>query len=179
MGYQKINLGCGNDIRSGYVNIDIAKLPGVDLVYDLEKVPLPFANESVEEIVCQDVLEHINYIPLLQDLHRILITGGILKIRVPHFTSRNNFIDPTHRRLFSVETFDFFVKNADRDYYFPFSFKKINSCRITFEGWSKWFFLNKFIRPWVNSSKNTQRLYESTGWSRLFPAENIEIILEK
>ena len=34
---ERLNLGCGNDIREGYVNIDSRKLPGVDKVLDLNK----------------------------------------------------------------------------------------------------------------------------------------------
>jgi ubiquinone/menaquinone biosynthesis C-methylase UbiE len=75
-------------------------------------VPLPFKNEEFNEILCQDILEHTDYVPILRELHRILKPGGKLIIRVPHFTSRNNFIDPTHKKLFSINTFDFFVKDS-------------------------------------------------------------------
>lgn len=37
----KINLGCGTDIKPGWVNVDIAKLDGVDIVHDLDELPLP------------------------------------------------------------------------------------------------------------------------------------------
>ncbi len=176
---QKLNLGCGSDIRAGYVNVDIVELPGVDVVHDLSVLPLPFADGSASEIICQDVLEHMEYIPILEDLYRVLEPGGVLKIRVPHFTSRNNFVDPTHQKYFSVETFSFFTKESEREYYFSFAFSRIRSCRITFEHWSRWLFWNRFVEPIVNSSYERQRLYEATGWSRLFPAENIEIVIER
>lgn len=38
----KLNLGCGNDIREGWVNLDINKKEGVNVVHDLNEVPLPF-----------------------------------------------------------------------------------------------------------------------------------------
>ena len=84
---KKLNLGSGKDIKQGWVNLDSAKLPGVDVVHDIEKLPLPFKDSEFDEILCQDVLEHIEYIPILKDIHRILKMGGKLKIRVPHFTN--------------------------------------------------------------------------------------------
>lgn len=185
---KKLNLGCGTDIRQGYVNLDSAKLPGVDVVHNIEKLPLPFTDDAFEEILAYDVLEHIaDFIPLMRELHRILKKGGKLLIRVPHFTSRNNFADPTHRRLFSLSAFEFFVKNSrvnrekGRDYYLDFHFEKIASARLTFE---KHMFLirtvnNYLIEPLVNASRKIQDFYEATGFSRIFPAQNIEIELKK
>ncbi|HCD53350.1 MAG TPA: hypothetical protein DEQ34_12945, partial [Balneolaceae bacterium] len=96
----KLNLGCGNDIREGWVNLDIAPLPGVDVVHNLEELPLPFEDEEFDHIRAQDILEHLEYIPLLKEIHRILKPGGTISIRVPHFTSRYNFNDPTHKKMF-------------------------------------------------------------------------------
>lgn len=177
----KLNLGCGTDIREGWVNLDAVRLPGVDVVHDVRRLPLPFPDEKFEEILCQDILEHIEYIPVLKDIHRILKHRGRLVIRVPHFTSRGNFIDPTHRKMFSVRTFDFFVPdlNLKRPYYFDFSFSRLVSTSITFETSSRLYFYNKFITFFINQSRRVQDMYESTFLSRLFPAQNIMIILEK
>lgn len=164
--------------------MDSAKLPGVDVVHDIEKLPLPFPDGEFDKILAQDVLEHMtDYVPTLRDLHRILKKGGALTIRVPHFTSKNNFIDPTHRRLFSVSAFEFFVKNSplhkERGYYFDFVFDEIISRRITFEKSSRLFFYNHFTEWLFNLSPRMQSFYESTGLSREFPAENIVITLIK
>ena len=107
---KKLNLGCGTDIRKGWINLDIAKIPGVDIVYDINKLPIPFKNEVFDYILCNDVLEHVEYVPLMKELHRILKEYGIIEIKVPHFSSRNNFVDPTHKKFFSFQTFEFFVK---------------------------------------------------------------------
>lgn len=185
---QKLNIGCGTDIRKGWVNLDSAPLPGVDIIYDIEMLPLPFKNEVFDEILCQDVLEHVEYIPLLQDLHRILKPGGVITIRVPHFTSKNNYIDPTHKKRFSINTWDFFAAHTptrnkrietERGYYFNFIFDRIGTRRITFEQSSRLFLYNRVAEITINCSPRMQSFYESTMLARLFPAENIIVELIK
>ncbi len=179
----KLHLGCGTEILPGWVNVDCAALPGVDLVHDLNVLPLPFKDQSAAEIRCQDVFEHVNYAPLLKECHRILTTGGRIHIRVPHFTSHNNFIDPTHMNQFSVKTFNFFVADSYegkfRSYYFDFKFTSCDRKRITFPKTPPLNLWNTPMEWLVNRSSRCQTFYELTGWSRLFPAENLEITLVK
>jgi SAM-dependent methyltransferase len=176
---RKLNLGCGHDIRSGWVNLDKANLPGVNVVHDLQKLPLPFADGHFDHIYAKDVLEHLEYIPLLAELHRVLRTGGTLTIQVPHFTSASNFIDPTHVKRFSILTFEFFLTHSPfaRNYYFDFSFRAITERRITFLGGV--LFYNALIGPLVNAHYKIQKYYELTALSRLFPASNIVVTLLK
>ena len=174
-----LNLGCGRDVRPGWVNLDRAALAGVDVVHDLERVPLPFADGQFARICARDVLEHVDYLPVLRELHRVLEPGGTLEIQVPHFTSADNYIDPTHVRRFSIRTFDFFVAGAAdaRDYYFDFAFSRISHRRITFlRGPLVW---NWVVEPLVNASPSMQKYYELTFLSRLWPAQNIVVTLVK
>jgi ubiquinone/menaquinone biosynthesis C-methylase UbiE len=178
----KLNLGCGTNILAGWVNLDCTALPGVDVVHDLNALPLPFEDECADEILCEDVLEHVDYIPLLKECHRILNLGGRLRIEVPHFTSSNNFVDPTHRNMFSIKTFNFFsadtFEGKGRGYYFGFKFSGITDKQITFET-RKIYAYNRLIARVVNSSERMRLFYEATGFSRLFPAENIWVTLIK
>ena len=173
----KLNLGCGTDIRPGWINLDIAPLEGVDIVHDINKLPLPFKSDSFEYILCKDILEHVDYAPLMKELHRILKKGGIIEIEVPHFTSRLNFVDPTHKKLFSYKLFEFFLENHPRSYYFDFHFSEIIFTRITFE--KSLLFYNYLVEPLVNINEKTMRLYEATFLSRLFPAGNLIVKLRK
>lgn len=177
---KKLNLGCGNDIKEGFVNLDITNLDGVDVVWDLNEVPLPFDDITFEYIECNDILEHIDLVKIMPELHRILTTRGKITIRVPHFTSRFNYIDPTHINRFSIQTFEFFLKNSffKREYYNSFAFESISNRVITFEK-SVFFPWNYFIKPLVNFNLTAQRFYEATFMSRLFPASNIIVTLVK
>jgi SAM-dependent methyltransferase len=176
---RRLNVGCGTDIRKGWINLDRARLPGVDVVHDLGSLPLPFGDGEFAEICAKDVLEHLDYIPLLSELHRILRVGGVLHVQVPHFTSASNFIDPTHRRLFSIRTFEFFVSGGEfgRDYYFDFHFARLGERRLTFLGGP--LLWNRLISPLVNGHPKIQKYYELTFLSRLFPAESIVVSLIK
>jgi SAM-dependent methyltransferase len=176
---RRLNLGCGTDIRKGWVNLDRAQLPGVDVVHDLSCLPLPFETGEFAVVCAKDVLEHLDYIPLLREIHRILQAGGCLEIQVPHFTSAGNYIDPTHRRQFSIRTFEFFVAGSEfgRSYYFDFQFARLEHRRLTFLGGPLvW---NKLVGPLVNAHAKIQQYYELTFLSRLFPAENIVMSLIK
>ena len=83
----KLNLGCGLDIRDGYINIDVRKVHPKILVLDLEKELLkPFPDNSAEEIVAKDFVEHLSWRiveAFLKDCFRVLKSGGRMYIQVP------------------------------------------------------------------------------------------------
>ena len=176
-----LNLGCGTDIKPGWVNLDIVQLDGVDVVHNVADTPYPFASDTFDEILCQDILEHmVDLGPVMMELRRILVPGGKLHIQVPHFSSRNNHADPTHKRTFSLITFEFFVDHAydGRDYYFAEHFSRVESARITFTKHPLYFW-NYLIEPLINLRHFTQNYFEMTGLCRMFPAENLRVTLVK
>ena len=82
----KINLGCGDKKRCGYVNVDLYGDPEVRC--DLSVFPWPFADASVEEVFSEHFLEHVaDYEATVLEIHRILKPGGLLHFKVPHFRS--------------------------------------------------------------------------------------------
>ncbi len=173
----KLNLGCGHDIRAGYLNLDAAPLPGVDLVHDIHHRPWPFPDATFREVLCQSILEHVDLVPTLREIHRVLQPGGRLRLTVPHFTSVYAFQDPTHRNLITCGTFDFFTRHSHRPYYFDFAFHEIESLRLHF-GRRRLFWWNPLLERWVNAHPGRRALYE-TSPLRLFPASHITAILKK
>jgi len=107
----KLNIGSGNDYREGFVNIDKNDNAKCDKILDLEDGKLPFEDESVEFIVANHVLEHINnLIPLMNEFHRVLKKDGVLHIEVPVAGSVSHWKDPTHVRGFLPQTFKYFAE---------------------------------------------------------------------
>lgn len=80
---KQINLCGGSKKINGFYNIDLNI--NADLCIDLEKLLLPFADNSVKIIVC---ISAINYFTkkrgqeIIKDVYRVLETGGIARFAV-------------------------------------------------------------------------------------------------
>jgi len=120
----KLHLGCGKDIRKDYVNVDLVKFPGVDVVGDLNKFPWPFKDNQFDEILSIATFEHLdNLVKVMEEVYRISKPNAIIDIRVPHFSSLGAFGDPTHKTFFTYYTFDYFTKEFEYNFYSKARFK--------------------------------------------------------
>jgi len=105
----KLNLGCGKDIREGFINIDRIAWPGVDLVLDLSCNKLPFDDGTVNEIRAYDILEHLwDWENLMHECIRVLKVWGVIEIHVPYGVDLNTY----HKRFFNETTFDGFLEES-------------------------------------------------------------------
>lgn len=116
-----LDVGCGKAKtkieNATVIGMDKIKLPEVDIIHDLEKSPLPFKNNSFDEIICNHVLEHIdNLFDLMEEFHRILKPSGVIKIRAPYFASPSAFMHPDHKRFFTYKTFEYWLPNESQKY---------------------------------------------------------------
>ena len=99
----KLNLGCGNKRKDGWIGIDSTKTDATDIVRDLTR-GLPFADSTADEILSDNVFEHIgppeDFIFVLNECYRVLKPGGVLTAIVPDGRSQAAWQDPTHVRAF-------------------------------------------------------------------------------
>jgi len=109
---EKLHLGCGKTILKEWINLDIMKGQGVDIVADLEKcseTPLPFEDNSIDEFYASHLIEHIHHtLPLMQELHRIAKNDAKAVFRLPYGSSDDAYEDPTHVRQYFLNSFGYF-----------------------------------------------------------------------
>lgn len=135
---KKLNLGCGDDYRDGWINVDIGNCKK-DIEHNLEELPLPFDDNSFDYILLQQVLEHIDrakFPKFMEDLHRISNNGCQIHIEVPYYNSKNAWTDFTHKNFFTEESFGYFdnshhLRHLGIIYNINFTFK---SNKINFKG---------------------------------------------
>lgn len=80
----KLHLGCGPNIKEGYVNVDAF----VDdpRVVKADITNLPYADGSVDEILSEHVFEHVGFAEeerLFRECYRVLRPGGLLVLETP------------------------------------------------------------------------------------------------
>jgi len=155
-----VNLGCGKTRIPGSTGVDVVKIKNyVDIVHDLDVTPYPFKNNSIDEVHLYHVLEHLHEpIKKVEEIHRILKPGGLLYLRVPHFSSVGAFMDITHVRPFSVYSFDCFAKDTYHHFYTSVVFEVVER-RIKYFGlypnsgiYEKYIHHNQcvwFVKPYV------------------------------
>lgn len=90
-----------------------------DVFHDLENIPLPFADNTYDEIHAYDVLEHTGaqgdhefFFAQFTDLWRILVPSGLLCATVPHWRSLWAFGDPSHKRIINAGTLAFLCQKS-------------------------------------------------------------------
>lgn len=97
----RLNLGCGDKILPGWVNVD--KFGKPDIRHDLEVFPWPWPDDAVAEILMNHVLEHLGettvlYMGIMKEMYRVCEAGAVIRIVVPHFRHDFFHADPTHVR---------------------------------------------------------------------------------
>lgn len=110
-----LNLGAGAAPIPGAINVDLTKLPGVQVAYDLNILPWPWADASFDIIVARSVLEHLD-LTLVQSVNecwRLLRAGGQLELKLPYWDHDHCWEDPTHRRGYSIGVFDYFDDSTE------------------------------------------------------------------
>jgi len=81
MSLKRLELGAGHKPQPGYIHMDAKKLPHMELVGDIRRIPMP--DFSFDEVYAHWVLEHFAYqeIPdVLKEWRRVLKVGGLLHL---------------------------------------------------------------------------------------------------
>lgn len=114
----KLNLGCGFKKNEGFINVDGQVACSPDMIYDIEKTPWPWQDNSVSEVHLIHVLEHLGasanvYLNIIKELHRVCENNANIYIEVPHHRCDDFYSDPTHVRPITLKGLHMFNKEVN------------------------------------------------------------------
>ncbi len=98
------------------------------------------AEDQIEGIRCHQLLEHLDtIIPLMNDCYEVMKPGAEFEISTPYALSEQCWGDPTHKRGYTKDTFQYFVKDSpfqkEKDEYGITANFELVRCEIV-DGWN-------------------------------------------
>lgn len=172
----KIDLGCGNKKKKGFIGIDIKQFGNVDIIHDLNK-GIPLKSNSVDVVYTSHFLEHIDNPNFLMDeICRVLKVGGKLYARVPHWTTGHTI---NHKTYWNAFDFDSFTIDGEDNYYcktphFLILYKKLISKR--YGGSYK---ITRFLDNFYTNILNLNQRFSERSLVRHFPVHEIQVVMQK
>ncbi len=161
----KLDIGCGKNKHEGYIGVDKEKFDCVDILHNLNNFPWPFNDNSVSEVLCHNILEHLES-PwrAVREIIRICQLGARIHVRFPVPEHPNAWKDPDHKYTFTPQWFEQFgeleiVKNEK--HCVPAWFEQSDSGVI--EG------ARRYIAPLF---KLAEEMFELIGLHRFGPDEH-------
>jgi len=107
----------GNAGWNNLVTLDINPDHNPDVVWDLETLPLPFADNEFDEIHAYEVLEHTGsqgdykfFFAQFSEFWRILNKDGVLFVTCPLWNGKWAWGDPSHKRVLQLENLAFLIQ---------------------------------------------------------------------
>lgn len=79
-----LNVGCGNNIQSGWLNTDLHPVDGA--VFMNAAIPFPYDDNTFDFVYSEHLLEHLPYAAgknMLKECYRVLKPEGVLRLSVP------------------------------------------------------------------------------------------------
>lgn len=89
----KLDVGCGQNKKAGFLGVDIVSAEGVDFVLDITKEKLPLDENSVDEVFSNHFFEHIDSPKeALEELIRVSVHGAPFEVWTPYLKSNDAFL---------------------------------------------------------------------------------------
>jgi len=146
-----LDVGCGIRKYPGSIGIDFNPASAADVICDLDRFPWPFADRTFDNLRAIHVIEHVtDVVRTMEEFHRLVKSGGRIRIETPHYTDYSSFCDPTHKHHLNSFSFRYFGANdGGFGYYTAAKFREI-SVHVKLLSFWKWlgfeFLVNRFTR---------------------------------
>ncbi len=163
LGRWNLYIGGGGTKTSGYINIDLFALPGVDVLADVERLPVPVGVFTRWE--CDAVREHVaDPSAAMREIERVLAPGGYVHVVTP-------FCHPLHEYPEDYRRFT------------PAGLRQMaGGLDVVAEGWrtgptaTLLVFLLEYAKLWAPGRVGRALAHGILGWL-LFPARYLDVIL--
>lgn len=139
---RRLNLGCGDDYRDGWHNVDIAAAVNPDQELDAGQ-PWDLPSNHFDAIHAQHVLEHLppeGVLTAMREAARVLRANGTLRVDVPLGIDADT--DPTHRNTWTWETPEYFTESGPYEWEagceFVLADRRVNVWSQPPRGWHGW-----------------------------------------
>jgi hypothetical protein len=130
----KLDVGCGESTQKGWVRMDRRRLPGIDIVHDVQRFPWPLPAGCCSQILLSHLWEHIepkHRMRLMDELWRICRADGQLWLVSPYAGSMGANQDPTHYSCPNAATFTYFdPKHSLYQVYKPKPWRLVNNAYL-------------------------------------------------
>lgn len=114
----KLHIGCGEDYKGGFVNLDNNLRVKADVYADLDK-RLPFESNTFDYVLADSVIEHVKEtFKIMEEIWRVCKPGATIIIHVPHYSGMFGRKYIGHYHEFGIGSFDCFSNNdaSSQDY---------------------------------------------------------------
>ena len=163
LGRWNLYIGGAGSTVSGYVNIDLFALPGVDVVANAEQ--LPFAAGIFQRVECDAVLEHVERPEkVMAEIERVLAAGGFAHVVTPFCHPFHEY--PSDYRRFTLDGLKLMSAPLE----------------IVAQGWrtgptaTMLVFLLEYVKTWLPWRPARVVAHGMLGWL-LFPWRSLDLIL--
>jgi len=110
----KLHIGCGEQHKEGYFNVDLRKTSATDFVCDIRNMPFPHG--SISLIESYHAIEHLSrndFLNTLGNWYNLLQVGGRLIIECPDFDKAvNEYIKGNEDRIYNIFGYQRFFGDA-------------------------------------------------------------------
>ncbi len=174
----KLNLGCGYDIKEGYINLDLVDYGG-NTLHDINTFPYPFEDNTFDEVYCSHILEHVNnFHNTITEIFRIMKPNGTLIVYAPFFLNTKYYGEPDHKIPFSIRTFDNyeFIGNRKLKFYekWKLNHRTNYQGKASFEVLEKKFITSHFkVLSWLDFFLNLEPVMYERFLAGIFSPEEV------
>jgi len=133
------------------------------IVHDLSDFPYPFEDNFFDVVYASHIMEHLpDNVRFMEEIYRIAKPGARVIVRVPHYSGRSAWGDPTHLRAYSSYQFRYYSRNR-KDHYGHCDFEPVR-LELRYTRLPRGFLVTRILSPMINFFANLNVRFCEKVW---------------